>query len=59
MEGRKGGTHNTSIYERVLEIRIPSQKLLLQERCISDIAIQCDVDSVTGREMFQLHRLEE
>jgi len=52
-------THNTSIYERILEIRIPSQKMLLQGRCISDVAIQRNVDGVGWREVLELHRLKE
>jgi hypothetical protein len=55
----EGGTHNTSIYERILEIGIPSQKLPLQERCIRDVAIQSDVDGVGWREVLELHRLKE
>ena len=53
------GTHNTSIYERILEIRVPREKLLLQEGRISDVAVQRDVDAMGWREVLELHRLEE
>jgi hypothetical protein len=54
-----GSTDHTSINERVLKVRIPSQELLLQERGILDISIECDVDDMAWREVFEMDRLEE
>ncbi len=52
-------TNNASIYECILEARIASKQLLMQECCIGDVAVESYVDALSGREMLQLDRLEE
>jgi hypothetical protein len=54
-----GNTYHTSINERILKVRIPSQELLLQEGGIFDVPIQRDVDGVALGEMLKVNCLEE